>query len=1390
MIRSPENRIAIIGMAGRFPGAENIDQLWHLLKDGKEGISHFSEHDLLAAGVPQSLLQDENYVRASGSLKNVDQFDAGFFGFTNKQAADLDPQQRLFLECAWEALEDAGCDPESEAGAIGVFAGAGANRYGLQNLLDEIRQHRVIEVMQRTLASDKDFLSTRTSYKLNLRGPSATYQTACSTALYAVHAACQSLMNGESDIAIAGGVNVHLPQGTGYLYTNGGILSRDGHCRAFDAHASGTVPASGAGIVVLRRLDHALAHGNRIDATILNSAVNNDGSSKVGYTAPSVDGQRRVIEAALNGIDPGSIAMLEAHGTGTVLGDAVELTALSEAYGVRAPGQAACSIGSIKSNLGHLDAAAGIAGLIKTVLCLKHRQFVPTLHVENVHELLAENSGAFVPDTRLRHWPLGLSARRAGVSSFGMGGTNVHMILEEAPVTKAQPEKISDEHLFVLSAKTPTALGLVRERLAKHLREQPDAALNDVAHTLTAGRSRFAYRQAIISSNRDKLLETLERDIAPWAGKGSDISVVFSLEHAGHEDVAVLESLYYRDRDWQDRFNDCTALIRRLTEINIDIHVLTGASNLANDPVLTMWLSFISQYCSVSILKMKGVLPGVLAGVGIGELVAANVAGVFSLEDCIRMLDAGLREDVSALTKVLASSIASQADIPLVSLTTGLEPAQADLSDASYWSKRLQYTRPHCRTNDLQEDEGIIIVPCGSKDLADFCSNMQDSLSVDGDHNLLLAVTGLLWLHGARLAYGKSPAKGGVLISLPTYPFERETCWLTDVAPSMSHASTPQIYFPVWQHSPISSSVSTTGTWLILGLNETIGDTLADQLLQNGCTVIRASWGRENAQLATDRFSIAPDETCGFDSLMRTLASRDIEFITLSPPSFIGSTRTTEKTPSAEMDAAYLAIVRLVSALMRDKSQTSLHMAVVGKNFSPDLQSMSNIDHAAIHVLPRLLVQEWPGLSSKVIDLPPLDIDTDNADEAQKYAKWISAELAGTTSDLSIAYRSNLRLVRRFIASTDEEEVASAIRHSGVYLITGGLGDIGTELALFLARHYQARLILLSRHGLPSRHEWDAALTDNRLTDSVRRRIETIREIETLGGKACVVAADTADTKTLAAALVKGEQELGAISGVFHLAADLDDASVQTPLATLKHEHLERQYHPKVLGALALEQVLKGRLLDFAVLFSSTSAILGGTGFGAYAAANATLDALAYAQRLCGDKPWLTINWDGWNTHGLGVAASTAIGVEEGMKILLRALSCVGIPQLIVSKSDFPALAAKALLRATTQASTANSVKTTDSASIAPQVSELERLIIDIWEKNLGIAGIGLHDDFFAVGGDSLALLGVTSGITQVLHVDVPMRDYSRHGMTVAGFASAIVAYFEQLKARQTENTV
>jgi acyl transferase domain-containing protein len=502
LIAAGDLDIAIIGVVGRFPGAKGIDEFWQNLRDGIESISFFSDEELEEAGIDPHILKDPNYVKAKGILKDVDLFDASFFGLYPREAELLDPQQRIFLECAWEALEDAGYDAETYPGLSGVFGAdrmnTGMNTY-LSSYLSTNQEHSdSAELYQLVIANDKDFLTTRVSYKLNLKGPSIDIQSACSTSLVAVHVACQNLLNYSCDMALAGGVSVAFPQKSGYLFQEGMILSPDGHCRTFDAKAAGTSGGNGAGIVVLKRLADALADGDYIYAVIKGSAVNNDGSMRVGYTAPGVDGQAKVIAMAqaVAGVVPETISYIEAHGTGTTVGDPIEITALTQVFREKTDAKGFCAIGSVKTNIGHLDAAAGVTGLIKTVLALKHKLIPPSLHFERPNPKIDLENSPFYVNSTLSEWKNnGHTPRRAGVSSFGIGGTNAHVVLEEAPVIKNLGNS-RPWQLLVLSAKTDSALETTTTNLAAHLKRHSDLNIADVAYTLQIGRKGFNHRKS------------------------------------------------------------------------------------------------------------------------------------------------------------------------------------------------------------------------------------------------------------------------------------------------------------------------------------------------------------------------------------------------------------------------------------------------------------------------------------------------------------------------------------------------------------------------------------------------------------------------------------------------------------------------------------------------------------------------------------------------------------------------------------------------------------------------------------------------------------------------------------------------------------------------------
>ncbi len=513
MSKELENSIAVVGRVGRFPGARNADEFWRNLRDGVDSVRFFSEEELLALGVDPALVADPFYIRAAAQPDDLDRFDATFFGINHREAEILDPQQRIYLEVCWEALEDAGYDPDTLTGStVGVFGGATTSTYLLFNLLGNAALLETMDPLQLLVGNAGDSLATRVSYKLNLKGPSYTVQSACSTSAVAIHTACQSLLNGECDLALAGGVSINVQLLTGYRSPDGSVFSREGHCRAFDAGAQGILFGGGAGVVVLKRYEDALADGDNIHALILGSAVNNDGALKVGYTAPSVDGQAEVILEAVSaaGVPMESISCIEAHGTGTRLGDPIEVQALTKAFRTETERRQFIPLTSVKTNIGHLDVAAGVAGIIKAILALENRQIPPSLHFEEPNpEIDFAGSPIFV-NTKLLEWqaPAG-HPRRAGVSSFGFGGTNAHLVLQEAPGIETTPSG-REWHLLPLSAKSEAALEMATRNLAEHLERHPELDLADVEWTLQMGRRAFEHRRLVACRTREDAVAALE----------------------------------------------------------------------------------------------------------------------------------------------------------------------------------------------------------------------------------------------------------------------------------------------------------------------------------------------------------------------------------------------------------------------------------------------------------------------------------------------------------------------------------------------------------------------------------------------------------------------------------------------------------------------------------------------------------------------------------------------------------------------------------------------------------------------------------------------------------------------------------------------------------------
>ncbi|GGX48642.1 hypothetical protein GCM10007385_15830 [Tateyamaria omphalii] len=645
------NHIAIVGMAAHLPGSATLHQYWSNLRDGLESIRQYSQEDLLANGEDRARLLHRNYVPAAAPLDRFADFDAGFFGLSPKEAAIMDPQHRQFLEVAWEALETAGHPPEKFDGPIGVYAGCGMGSYFYFNvcsnsaLVDDVGMF-----LLRHTGNDKDFLATRVSHAFDLKGPSVNVQTACSTSLVAIHYAVQSLQSGETDLALAGGSTIELPQGRGYIYEDGEILSPDGHCHAFDHRAQGTVFGSGAGVVALRRLEDAIADGDHIYAVIRGTAINNDGAAKAGYLAPSVDGQSAAVAEALAMADTPAetIDYVECHGTGTNLGDPIEIAALTQAYREGTDLSGYCRVGSVKTNIGHLDTAAGVASTIKVALALENEQIPPSLGYERPNPTIDFETSPFLVNDKLTDWVSTSGPRRAGVNSLGVGGTNAHAILEQAPAPAAHEPSDWPTHILTLSARSTAALDQASANLAAHLRSNPDQPLEDVAFTLKEGRRAFEKRRVVVADTHEEAADLLERAdlrrVFTHTDVGEDADVVFMFPGGGAQYVGMARNLYETEpvfADWMDQGLDILD-----GKIDYDIRGLWLAEGPAaidaeeklKTPSIQLPLIMITEYALAQLWMSWGVMPTALIGHSMGENTAACLSGVMSFEDCIGLV--------------------------------------------------------------------------------------------------------------------------------------------------------------------------------------------------------------------------------------------------------------------------------------------------------------------------------------------------------------------------------------------------------------------------------------------------------------------------------------------------------------------------------------------------------------------------------------------------------------------------------------------------------------------------------------------------------------------------------------------------------------------------------
>ncbi|MFF7636244.1 SDR family NAD(P)-dependent oxidoreductase [Kitasatospora sp. NPDC008050] len=1483
--------IAIIGMAGRFPGARSVEEYWSNLKAGVCSVTRFEDEELAARGVDAATLADPNFVGAGYVLADSEKFDAAFFGYSPREAELMDPQHRVLLECAWAALESSGHDAERHDGMVGVYAGAGNNTYLLFNIASQPGAAQILGDKQTVIGNRPDFLASRVSYKLGLEGPALNIQSACSTSLVAVVEACQALLAYQCDTALAGGVAVDGTRSKGYVYRPDGIFSPDGYCRTFDARAQGTVGGDGVGMVVLKRLKDAITDNDHIHAVIKGSALNNDGSRRAGFSAPSAATQAGAISTALANADvpAQSIGYVELHGTATILGDPIEFSALASAYsGVR---EHSCALGSAKTNIGHLDSAAGVAGLIKTVLAVEHGQLPPTLHFERPNPRIALAGSPFYINTELLPWPEGEGPRRAGVSSFGLGGTNAHVILEQAPELPRRAEPANGtEQLLVLSAKSPEALEAATDQLHDHLRAHPELPLADVAFTLQQGRRAFPCRRMLVSGSTAEALEALDarddgRLLTATAPEAAHRPVAFMFTGFGTQFPGMARELYAQEAVFRAALDECAGLLEPLLGTDIRELILTVDESAAaapgqpfdfsrlllqpqrsehplDQPRLGYPAVFALEYALVELWAAWGVVPEVMIGHSLGEYVAACVAGVFSLPDALRlvaerarlieeqgegaMLAVPLSEQAVArytdadvclaaingpqtcvlsgtvegidrvARELLADDIATRRltsrfafhspmmdpvveryaelvrsvrlnapALPFVSNLTGTWITEHEATSPEYWARHVResvrfadglgtlWSVPDIAIIEIGPaptlTPGALQHPAAAGTDRVVVPSLPGAFLGQSDRGALLRAAGRLWLAGRAHPF---PVPAEVRrVPLPGYPFERRTYWLEPGTAQPGGGSAQQrrgtlpqwFYAPSWQRlaaapQPAEADLAAQ-RWLVFADGTGVGHRLADRLEGLGATVRTVVQGAEWQHRSEREYVLDPAQPDHFHRLAQALRAEGPLPGRVVHCWSIGDDAERATAPEdvrALLHRSFDSLVHWVQAteaeLMTQQQRwdvlsTEVYAVLGGEPLCPP--------KATVQGLCKVLPQEYPSLSCVQFDLR-----VESRQAVPGLVDQLLADLAAPPGERTLALRGRHRWAPTYVTGAPPSRGESPVRTGGVYLITGGLGKIGLLMARALADRAKVRLVLLGRTGLPPRESW----ADPQHPQAVRSTIRAVQEIEALGSEVLVTATDVSDLAAVLALKERVLREFGPVDGLLHCAGTTGTAA-HREVAVLGPEEASWHFAPKLYGTQVLHEVLADQQMDFAVICSSIASLLGGLGFGAYAAANAALDAFAQRHHSAA-LPWTSVNWEAWYFSNedranseLGAAVrELALTPAEGRLVVDALLDAAPQPQIVISTGDLtlrqelwsdPVADAPAPAQRHERPNLRNPFVAPNGAT--------EHQVAEIWQELLGVESVGVQDNFFELGGSSLLGLQVVHRLRQELAVAVPL---------------------------------
>ncbi len=1403
-----DSDIAVIGMSCRVPGgADNIYEFWNNIANGIESITFFTDEDLLVNGVDPELLKNKNYIKAKGHLKNIDMFDADFFHYNPSEARVMDPQIRIFHECVWEALEDAGYMPSEYEGLIGLYAGASPNvPWEIMTFLEKSEDS--IDVFTTGMKNNKDLLSTLVSYNLNLKGPSITLFTACSTSMIAIHKACQGLLSGDCDIALAGGVSIELPDKAGYLYQEGMIKSRDGHCRAFDGDASGTIYGNGAGVVVLKRLEEAIADHDHIDAIIRGTAINNDGKRKVGYTAPSVEGQAEVIKVAhqIADIKPEELSYVETHGTGTALGDPIEIEGLITAF--ESEQKSFCAIGSVKPNIGHLDAAAGVSSFIKAVMAIKNKKIPPHIHYTHPNLKIDFINSPFYVNQELLDWETKGHPRLAGVSSFGLGGTNCHIVLQEMPKQQIVNQG-RDYQLLMLSARSEEALDRMCIKFAEFF-NQSSNELADIAYTLHIGREHFKYRKAIVCKNKQEAVRLLEEKSETRRNSKIvlDRDIYFLFTDIKQWNSEMVKELYRQEEFFRNRVNSYLELVRKTTGKDISV----------NAPIVQedrTYSSIILQCAIYDLFKEWGINPKGIAAYGNGEFAAACAVGLLTPEEVFLIMsnqysDAD-RKEKSVITTVMPCIFGSyhnkfsmRFEPSLLIKQMGKSSEDSIRSNQELFRKETSlYVSVAGLNTEFHQDRQIPL--------------LQSNRVGEGTQASFYQCLALLWEFGAKFNGNRYYAnEKRMRVSMPTYAFEHKSYWVDEgpyrklLGNQNNNALFPTkelslykldqkkwFYKPKWNQinlQDIAAADEKKAVWLVFNDGSNAARSITRDLNKDGQRVVTVGIGTDYQKVNNYEYLIDPNKQEQYLDLMREMTGDGLR------PRYIFHLWNVigAKEEQHYLIYGYYSLLYLSKAIIDNQIFSRINLAYITRETQKVLETDEVIPEKILGVsVCKVLLQENSNISCTCID-----IETVGEQGADSY-HYLRKEICLKTNGNVIAYRNHQRYELHY--ETIDYDIVQAclsknsirripdLKEEGVYIITGGLGDIGLTFAKSLAHSVPAKIVLIGRSGMPEKENWNNLLENENLDLKIKDRIVRIQEIEAMGAEITVIQADVADKNKMKEVFQWVLGNYGSVNGIIHAAGIVRVKSGQTPIERISKEDSEEQFRPKILGTRVLDEILREIKVDFVLLISSLAPVLGGLGHVAYAAANAFMD--SFAERNSKESNhWISVNWSEWvytgdSYHKYSVGdtqAGLALTKEEGMKTFQAVLSLVENKRLVISTGDLN----KRLfqwLRSISQGEEDEIISIhTDTFNIFNSSQpEIQKLITEIWCNFYATEKVGIQDNFFDLGATSLDFIHLHSKISRRVKRNFPLETMFEYPTIeqLASYLSAGVKEAEMVSA-------